>query len=235
MIDKICVIVPTRNRLIGFKIFANSWKKTTEGKSVVVVGYDDDDHTYDEMIAENKYPFIWDKGKSKPCLLILSELAVKYAKEYKYVAFMEDDTLFNTPGWETPIINKLEELGENGIVWCNDLLVRDKLIALPFMNSSIVTRLGYMSPPVFRSQGPDWYWTDIGRNLGTCHYFPDIVTEHRHHTTGKTLKDETTNKIHKEEGVFAQFWHSPAYMELIREDLKKLRGEGNYEVKQYST
>lgn len=37
MENKICILIPTRKRLVDFKIFADSWIRTTEGKSVVVV------------------------------------------------------------------------------------------------------------------------------------------------------------------------------------------------------
>jgi hypothetical protein len=199
MIDKICVIIPTHKRLLGFRIFASSWKKTTEGFSDVVVGVDDDDNTYDELIASNIYPnFIWERGKSRPCLDILNDLALKYCDVYKYLAFMEDDTLFNTPGWETIFITKLQELGKNGIVWGNDLRVGEKHIGLPFMDSSIVKRLGYMSPRQFHGQCPDLYWTELGKKIKSVHYFPDVVTEHRHFSTGKTFKDETACKINKD-------------------------------------
>ena len=234
MINKICVIIPTRERLNKFRIFASTWKKTTEGKSVVVVGIDNDDHTYDEL-RKNKYPeFIWEQKESKPCLSILNDLAVKYAKKYKYILFMEDDTNFNTL-WESRIIEKLEELGDNGIVWCNDLRVKEKLISLPIMNSSIINRLGYMLPPEFKAQCPDLYWTDLGNNLKTMYYFPDIITEHRHYSTGKTFKDETAIKIQKEAINDATYYHSPAYLVRLSNDVKMLLNDQNYKVKKYSS
>ena len=99
MINKIAILLPTRNRLEDFKVFAESWKKTTEGLSVVIVRIDNDDKTYDEI--KHDYPeFIYEIGESKPPINLLNELAVKYSQIYAYVNYMEDDCNFNTSGWE---------------------------------------------------------------------------------------------------------------------------------------
>ena len=185
MENKICVIVPTRKRLEDFKLYADSWVKTTEGKSVVVVGIDDDDETYDEIINNNNYPFIYEKLSSKPFLHILNELAVKYAEQYVCVSFIEDDFTYNTPGWETAVLNKMNEIGDNAIVWCNDLINHDTMVASPFMDSNIIRTLGWMVAPRLHTLFGDHYWIELGRKLNSLYYFPNIIIEHRHYSKGK--------------------------------------------------
>ena len=190
---KIAVLIPTKERLEDFIIFADSWMNTTEGKSDVIVGIDIGDETYEEI--KDKYPFIYEYIKPKPFLDILNELALKYSDEYDYVGFMEDDCNFNTNGWETAFINKIEETGDNAIVWGNDLLNGESLVGLPFMNSKIIKKLGYMCPPEIKYLWADHFWKKIGQAVNSLHYFPEIVIEHRHYLTGKREKDVVSEHV----------------------------------------
>ena len=76
--DKILVLIPTKDRLDDFIIFADSWVNTTEGKSDVWVGIDKGDTTYDEI--KDKYPFKYMEITPKPFLEILNEMAIEGAK-----------------------------------------------------------------------------------------------------------------------------------------------------------
>jgi len=63
---KIAVLIPTKDRLEDFIIFADSWMNTTEGKSDVIVGIDMGDETYEDI--KDKYPFIYEYIEPKPFL-----------------------------------------------------------------------------------------------------------------------------------------------------------------------
>jgi hypothetical protein len=190
---KIAVLIPTKERLEDFIIFADSWMNTTEGKSDVIVGIDIGDETYEGI--KDKYPFIYEYIKPKPFLDILNELALKYSDEYDYVGFMEDDCNFNTNGWEIAFINKIEEIGDNAIVWGNDLLNGESIVGLPFMNSKIIKKLGYMCPPEIKYLWADHFWKRIGQAVNSLYYFPEIVIEHRHYSTGKREKDVVSEHV----------------------------------------
>jgi len=185
--DKILVLIPTKDRLDDFIIFADSWVNTTEGKSDVWVGIDEGDTTYDSV--KDKYPFKYVNITPKPFLEILNEMAIEGAKEYNYVAFLEDDCNFVTEKWESRFIDKLKDLGEYGIVWGNDLLNKEYIVGLPFMNSKIIEVLGYMCPPEIKYLWADHFWKFIGKKMNSLFYFDDIIVEHRHYSTGKREKD----------------------------------------------
>lgn len=226
-INKICVLIPTRRRFLDFSLFAATWKKTTEGKSVVVVGVDKDDNTYNQLIEKNTYPFIWERTEVEPGFLpTLNKLAIKYAKEYKYLGYLADDLTFNTPGWETTIINKLDELGKNAIGWTNDghtpVTMDAKLkhnCGIPFMNSSIVDRLGHMCPLRLLSSAADNYWNNLVMRMPeTSYFFKDIVIEHRHYSFGLREKDETSYKIQGESSAdFAYFNTDQFYIDVEKD------------------
>ena len=222
MKDKICVIIPTKERLNDFKLFAESWKNTTDGYSDVIVGVDNNDITYDELIKENVYPFMWERVTPKPFLHILNELAVKYCHTYNYVAFLEDEMSFNTPYWETLMINKLKELGDNGIVWANDLINKENLVNMAFMNSNIVQKLGYMCTPGLKTQVADIYWMDLGKKLNSLYYFNDIIIEHRHYITGKRGMDKTSINVDSYLQADRDYHATKEYKDKLEEDYIKL-------------
>ena len=219
--DKILIILPTKNRLKDFEIFAESWVKTTEGKSDVLVAINFDDNTYDDI--KEKYPFIYEKVNPGSVLEILNQMSVKYSKEYKYISFMEDDCNFVTEKWETSFINKLKDIGDYGIVWGDDLVNRDYIVGLPFLDSKIIDVLGYMSPPEIKYLWVDHFWKNLGADLGTLFYFPDIVVEHRHYSTGKRQKDEISVVVDSN-GFSDMVGYKDVYLKTsYQSDLKKFK------------
>ncbi len=191
--ERIAILIPTKDRVEDFIIFANSWVANTENLSDVIVGIDIGDTKYDEV--KLMFPtFIWEEIQPQPFLYILNDLAVKYAAEYKYIAFMEDDCNFNTK-FESVFINTINEIGDYGIVWGNDLLNGAYIVGLPFMDSKIINVLGYMTPPEIKYLWADHFWKQIGEALGTLHYFPDVIVEHRHYSTGKREKDPLSLEV----------------------------------------
>ena len=219
--DKILIILPTKIRLKDFEIFAESWVKTTEGKSDVLVAINFDDNTYDDI--KEKYPFIYEKVNPGSVLEILNQMSVKYSKEYKYISFMEDDCNFVTEKWETSFINKLKDIGDYGIVWGDDLVNRDYIVGLPFLDSKIIDVLGYMSPPEIKYLWVDHFWKNLGADLGTLFYFPDIVVEHRHYSTGKRQKDEISVVVDSN-GFSDMVGYKDVYLKTsYQSDLKKLK------------
>ena len=191
---KIVILIPTRERLVDFKLFAESWKNTTEGHSDVIVRIDNDDLTYEEIKKE--FPeFIYEYGERKPFLFLLNDIALKYCNDYEYMGFMEDDCTFNTYGWESIFINKLRNLGNNGIVWGNDLVNYDRLVGMPFMNSNIIKKLGYICPPDIKYLWADNFWKDIGTKLNSLYYFSDVIIEHRHYSKGKRKIDNISKIV----------------------------------------
>ncbi len=220
--SKIAILIPTRGRGEDFRFFAESWKKTTEGLSDVIVRIDDDDTEALTLVRD--FPeFTFHIGERKPFLDLLNDLAKRYCEEYPYLGFMEDDCNFNTPGWETTFIQKLEELGDNGIVWGNDLLNEHTLVGLPFLNSKIVQRLGYMAPPEIKYLWADHFWLKLGRELNSLYYFPHIVVEHRHYSTGKRKKDDIAEVVDEDGTKDFVFFNQDYMVNNFQRDVNLLK------------
>ena len=225
MDKKIGILIPTRERPEDFIIFAESWRNTTEGLSDVIVWIDEDDSSYEE-IMKTYSEFIYEIGERNTSLTLLNKLAVKYQNKYDYLGFMEDDCNFNTFGWESIFIKKLVELGDNGIVWGNDLLNKDHIVGLPFMNSKIVRKLGFMSPPELKYIWCDYFWKRLGTELNSLHYFPDVIIEHRHYSTGKRNKDAISEIVDSVGGIEDTNTYNNNYMRnRFKKDVERLKND----------
>lgn len=184
MLKKILVIVPTRNRNQKSKEFAECFFANSK-ISDLLFGLDEDDETHYERISGALYEI-------NPRLRLngtLNLLAVKYANQYEYIAFMGDDHRIRTQGWDEILYEKIKSI-PNAVAYGNDLIQKEKLPTAVIMDSNIITKLGFMSPPVLTHLYLDNFWKDVGSNLGTLTYFDDIIIEHMHYFRGKSEIDE---------------------------------------------
>lgn len=197
--NKILWITPSRKRNLKLKRTIDSWRKTTTGKSDFLVAIDNDDDSYVETIKD--YPeVIWEINEpiNGPFLHLVNLMALKYVDQYQYLGFMEDDVVFHTVGYEDRFIEKLERLGEYGIVYANDGVKKHEergLIGLPVLNSNIVKKLGFYSPPCLHCLCGDDYWRDLAKYLGSGYRFSDILIEHLHWKRDDKVIDETTVSV----------------------------------------
>jgi len=199
MKNKILWITPTRKRDKKLRRTIDSWRETTTGQSDFLAAIDDDDHSYNDTMKN--YPdVIWEVGEpiNGPFLHLVNRIALKYMNEYQYLGFMEDDVIFRTKGYEDKFIKKLESLGEHGIVYANDNVKKHLArgyIGLPVLNSNIVKKLGFYSPPCLKCLCGDLFWRDMAKHLGSYHRFDDIMIEHMHWKRDDKVVDETTESV----------------------------------------
>lgn len=197
MKEKILWIVPSRNRPKKLKRFIESFLKCTTGHADLLIGLDSDDHSCDHLIK--RYPqLMWEindpvKGSF---LKVLNSMALKYAEQYQWLGFNEDDGIFKSPGYEEQFISKLKTLGKNGLVYADDLIRKRKLIYFPVMDASIVKRLGFFVPPSLQCMYADNFWRDMAHHLKSFHYFPELVIQHLHYTREKNEpKDDVSVSV----------------------------------------
>jgi hypothetical protein len=214
---KILTIVPTRSRPEQSVEFYNQFVATT-GVSDLCFGLDDDDVEYpriDGVIYEVN-PRMWMNGT-------LNFIAAKYGKYYDYVAFMGDDHRPRTQGWDIKLAESIADI-RNGIAYGNDLWQGENLPTAVLLDSRIITTLGYMTPPKQRHLYLDDFWRDLGRELGTLRYNPEIIIEHMHFTAGKSQSDD----LYQEVNSGAMFEYDQNMYNLYRQfdfanDLQALR------------
>lgn len=196
MIEKMLWIVPSRQRPEKLQRFLESWRKTTTGFSDMLVVLDSDDSSCDFLYT--LYPevmFKKDPPKGESFLRILNDNAIKYCDEYRYIGFNEDDAIFHTRGYEEEFLKKLRELGDNGIVYANDLINKKGRIYFPVMHSSIIKRLGYMVPKSLTCMFADDFWRDLGVKLNSVYRFDNIIIQHLHYTRDNGHADKISRIV----------------------------------------
>ena len=220
MLNKILIICPSRNRPQNMVEVVNSWIDVSHPTNSQLCFALDDDN-------ENQYPRIYGvKYEINPRIRMcptLNKVANDYSNEYKYIGFIGDDHRFRTPNWDSTVVRHLDELGPNGIVYGNDLLQGELLPTAVFLNSNIVRRLGYMVPPTLVHMYADNFWRDLGNELGTITYLPDVVVEHCHWANGKAEHDihyDEVDEFTQPDQVNYTFYKATKF----QEDVRKLRG-----------
>jgi hypothetical protein len=222
-LEKIVWITPSRERPEKLERLINSWRDTTSGLSDLLVCYDSDDHSYDNMM-EKYEDVIWcvNEGETKSFLRILNNIALICSDQYQYLGFMEDDCIFETKDYEQKFIDKLKVLGPYGIVFANDLLNTPKLITLPVLNSNIVKDLGFYCPDELNCLFADNYWRELATSLNSEYYFEDIIIKHLHYTVENSECDSTSISVDHFMPIDAGIYHR--YMSTkFQNDLSKLK------------
>ena len=84
-------------------------------------------------------------------------------------------TALRTQGWDRLLLEALDKLGGEGIVYGNDLHQGEALPTAPVISSGIVGALGWMMEPSLKHMHVDDVWRDLGRAAGCLAYVPEVV------------------------------------------------------------
>lgn len=197
------VIVPSRGRPGNVRRLLDAAAETMGAIAELWIAVDADDPAIDG------YRALVDEQQSWWKLLILEQrqrlagtinlLACGVAiSDFDAVAFMGDDVLPRTKGWDVRIVDALAGLG-SGIVYGDDLLQGERLPTAVFMSTDIVRALGWMCPPGLVHLYLDNAWLELGRAMGRLRYLPDVVLEHLHPDAGKAPQDATYREANSRE------------------------------------
>jgi len=187
---RMLTIIPTRGRNDNAVRLYEAINATADFTEVVFAIDDDDTKTYADLMNKTaglnnvKVVVAHQMGMSGT----LNHWAKWFAPDYDYIAFMGDDHLPITAGWDTLLANAI---GDNaGMAYGNDLLQGENLPTAVVMSSTIIKTLGFMSPPALKHLFLDNFWLAIGKGLENANYLPDVIIEHLHYTNGKAEHDE---------------------------------------------
>lgn len=175
------VIVPTRGRPERFAEFVDAWKETHSGEAHLIACLDEDDPTvihYPPLTHSIGQYSIEDRDGFLPRL---NSEAVELAETMRprAIASFNDDHLPRTEGWDSAILQAIEDLG-SGVVYPNDLLQRESLPTAPAISTDIVQALGWYAPPMLSHYYCDNFWMALGIGLERYRYLRDVIVEHMH-------------------------------------------------------
>ncbi len=118
----------------------------------------------------------------------------------------------------------MEALATPGVAYGNDLFQSSKLPTAVVISSQIIRTLGYFVPPGMTHLYLDDYWRQLGTDIGSFHYLPDVIIEHMHPAAHKGPWDEGSLRVNS-----GDMWAADgqAYTQFIRNrwpaDLAELR------------
>ena len=179
------IVLPSRGRPDSLRQFFETSRPVVKG---VVLLDSDDAHQY----ATVPIPPHWSVliGPRIAYVALMNVAFCTYPDEPFY-AYGGDDVRCPTPGWDTTLA---QAAGTTHIAYGNDLINGERTCCLPFLGGDLVRRAGWLAYPALGHLFCDTIWHDLGRALGVLHYFPNIVTEHLHWSTGKMAVDRTAQE-----------------------------------------
>jgi hypothetical protein len=198
-VNDLAIIVPSRGRPNNIDRLRNAFLATSSNVDLIVAVDDDDPHLpgYREVWAAHDRAFSLGVG---PRLRLVGTLNVTaLAVEHRYVGFMGDDHLPRTKGWDLRYLESLEAAGPGGMVFGNDMIQGPNLPTHIVMDRRIIDCLGYMAPPGLTHLYVDNFWFDLGHELGTLRYLPDVIVEHLHPVAGNAEWDPTYSEANSEQ------------------------------------
>lgn len=213
------ILVPSRGRPQNIEDLLFSLQETKTASELIVI-VDDDDETLDQYIELGCKVMMIAKqgmGMARP----LNFAANIFKDDYRHFAFIGDDNRPRTEYWDQKLINALDKVG-TGIAYGDDLIQGENLPTAVAMSGDIVRALGGMVPPGFIHLYLDNFWMQLGKDLKSFIYLPDVIIEHLHPLAGKAEWDENYRLVNAKEVYSAdakaldQYINSQAYQDLLK-------------------
>jgi hypothetical protein len=182
----ILIILPSKGRPEKIEEFYNTWRKTTNKLSDLLVCLDDDDPDLRKYKKHKDIIFDIDQGKSfgDAC-----RRAFKKFPNYKYYYMVADDTRLRSGNWEKRFMEKIEENSGKGVCFGDDLMLGSKMGTSVFISGNIFRAIGYILPKGLIHMYTDVFWNELGKQIDKIYYFPDVIAEHMHFSVGKSEVD----------------------------------------------
>lgn len=217
----ILTIVPSRGRPEAVNELIEEFNANT-AISDLCIATDDDDPS--EYIVPNKV--ILEVNPRMRMNGTLNFIADKYCYDYDYLVFLGDDHRPRTEHWDLKLFESIEDL-KYGIAYGNDLLQGENLPTAVMQDARIVRTLGYFSPPKQKHLFLDNFWKDLGTELGTLVYSPDVIIEHLHPFANKAKMDAGYAEVNdREMYIYDQLMYEEYKITQWQKDLYKLRMTG---------
>jgi hypothetical protein len=205
--DRLLCTCPTRGRPEIIKNMLDSFQKTKHTNTDLVIFVDDDDPALSKYmdVLNNTYYHL---GSRMPVAQIHNRL-VKSHPDYDYYMPINDDVTFLEKGWDTSLMNAIEERGNGfGIAYGRDTDGESFYPPFPtfsIVSSNIVNSLGYIYPRELNKLFGDTFLLDIGRAIGKLYYVPEVVIKHKQPIHLDTYEHTTKEFYNSERDAYARY------------------------------
>jgi hypothetical protein len=202
---EICLMIPTYKRPQKLKelidsVYDSAYDISNVKFSFCVNVKDEETRLFlnDYFINKNTFEII-DESTMQPNL---SYYFNKMYDETKFknaiVSMIGDDMVFKTKGWDTRILNVINNASGNALVYCDDNFTSHELCAVNLFTTREVitaTKKPFMCTE-FHADMIDMIWTMVGTMTGISVYLPDIIIQHNHSSKESKEKwDETFQRL----------------------------------------
>ncbi len=179
------IVVPSRGRFASLQRFFVESEPAEKG---LVLLDSDDAQSYHGLIV----PDGWQVAIGERLGYVgLMNRAFRLFPDEPWYAYGGDDILCRPVGWDTYLA---KAAGYDRIAYGDDQINGASNCCLPFIGGDLVRQVGWLGCPTLKHLYCDTIWHEIGKALGCLYYFPEIITEHCHWSTGKQPFDLTAQE-----------------------------------------
>ncbi len=216
--DKISVVLATRNRPENLRRLHQSVKDTATVMPEVIVAVDDDDSVSIPVAEELGFRHI--QGTRIPLSKIYNKLAAVFQGDI--IMYGADDMLFRRKGWDDLVRSDFSKYTDHILlVHAYDGIQGENCAAFGFLHRRWLETLGYLFPPHLAVVYQDNWLGDAARALRRKIYYDFMIVEHMHQCAGKAPMDatyaEALPKADADKAMFESTQH------LLAADIEKLR------------
>ena len=189
----LAILMPSRRRPGRLSATITAALGLSAADTDLIAGIDDDDPEkpgYDELAAalRSDRRVGWRHGPRLTLGGWINKLALEFAPQYHALAFLGDDHMARTPGWDAALLTELDRPGAI-LAYGDDLFQSANLPTALVIRSAVVTALGWMALPGAAHYYLDDAWKALaGPDAWFC---PHVIIEHLHPDTGKSATDTT--------------------------------------------
>lgn len=217
--------VPSRGRPGNIARLWEAMGQTCTEDTVLCVGLDADDPelpAYRDFLLQNEHPqlrYVM-SSKLRKVTAWTNYLVAEHLNDFEYFGQIGDDNVPRTYGWDTQII---EALQESPFAFGNDLYPRapGSLCCHVFARQEVPRVLGYFGPPSIAHMYVDVAWWSWGIATKIV-YLPDTVIEHLHYTVGKAPQDVSYATSFNGTGEDLAAWHAYSRSPQLNADIRKI-------------
>lgn len=216
--DKISIVLATRNRPHNLRRLYQSIKDTATVIPEVVVAIDDDDVVSAAVAVELGFKCI--SGPRLPLSKIYNKLASVFQGDI--IMYGADDMVFRRKGWDDIVRADFAKYPDHILlVHSYDGIQGENCAAFGFLHRKWVETLGYLFPPHLMVVYQDNWLGDAARALGRKIYYDFMIVEHMHQCAGKAPMDATYAEAIPKAAADKVAFEATQY--LLAADIAKLR------------
>ena len=189
----IAILVPSRGRPDRLSDMVTAALGLSAADTDLIAGIDDDDPERPGYLdlaeaVKSDRRVGWRYGPRTTLAGWINTLAAEFAPRYANLAFLGDDHMCRTPGWDVALLEALEAPGAI-LAYGDDLHQGANLPTALVISSAVVRAVGWMALP----GAAHFYLDDAWKALAGpgAVYCPHVIIEHRHPDTGKVRTDVT--------------------------------------------